>query len=534
MQEQGGEARAVAEEVEGVLAPADTTAEERRALAKVHEVHAQTLVATSCVEARRHVQLGLAILGKGPGPEAENQRAWLWMEACTPLGIDADAVRTLDEMAAAPGLKPPVLVWIGIRTAELLKRRGDLRRARLRLEAAATVTTLDANSGRVIFHSRGRAARLAGRLTEAEALHEEACALFGPGPARLVTAEMERATCAQLRGDLERARAVLRPLHEASNVAAPAQRLWLDLDLEEGRVEPALRGLEALLDRATAAKHDKSLYETARAYVDALTRAHEAEALSPADLATADGLLAVATSTAVTIAGDEFPWYRVLFGGLQGELNALRDGGQHGDGVPLLESAWRLAVAEWPDAAPPHARALVHALLACGRIDDAGRVLDEAIPAAIAQRHLGELSRLAAARVALLVRLGEPASVVGVAIGEMRLVLDETDAPRLTADTLLELARLLPDASREPDPVKLVDEAAALYAEMPIPARQARCLEAQGDIFRARGQRKHASMRHHAALSLLSAQGLGLRIPLLRRKAGVAPPAEPRWGPPRR
>lgn len=67
----------MAEEVENVLAPAETTAEERRALAKVHEVHAQTLVATSVRGGAPPRAAGLAILGKGPGPEAENQRAWL-------------------------------------------------------------------------------------------------------------------------------------------------------------------------------------------------------------------------------------------------------------------------------------------------------------------------------------------------------------------------------------------------------------------------------------------------------------------------
>lgn len=524
MLEQGGEARALAEEVESALGPIDASAEARRTLAKVHEVHAQTLVATSTAEARRHVQRGLAMLGAAAGPEADNQRAWLWMEACTPFGIDATAIQTLEEMAHNPALKPPVRVWIGIRTAELLKRRGDLRRAVLRLEAAATVTTLDANSGRVIFHARGRAARLAGHLARAEALHDEARELFGSGRARPPTADLEHAICAQLRGALDRARALLRPLHEDADAAPAVQRLWLDLDLDEGRVEPALRGFEALLDRAAAARHDKTLHDTARSYVDALVHAHEAEALAPADLATADALLTVAKTVAVALGGEDFPWYRVLFGGLQGELRGLREGGVNGEGVALLEAAFRLAAAEWPDAAPPQARALVHALLACGGLDVAGRVLDEAMPLAIGQRHLRELARLAAARVALLVRTGEPPSTVRVALGEMRLVLDETDAPRLTADTLFDLARLLPDASVDPDPVQLLEEAAALYAEMPIPAQQARCFEAIGDVLHARGARKNAVLRYRAALSLLTLHGLGLRIPLLRRKSGLASP----------
>ncbi|MFO0588324.1 MAG: hypothetical protein U0441_12320 [Polyangiaceae bacterium] len=506
-------------EAEGAIPPLDTTTEEKRALAKVHEIHAQTHVATSAVEAQRHVKLGLAFLGSAADPEAQNLRAWLWMEAGSPFGIDAEAVRTLERLAETPGLKPPVLVWIGIRAAEQMARRGDLRRAAVRLESAATVTTLDANGGRVIFHARSRVARLAGRFDEAAHLHDEAIALFGPSPAP--SSEEDRARLARLRGDIEDARDILRPLREAPDAPASVERLWLDLELDLGRVKVALQGLETALDRAAAAKHDKTLYDTARAYVEALTRAHEAEALGPTDLATADGLLAVAKSAAVAIARDEVPWYRVLFGGLAADLRMLPDAGLRGDAATMLEVEWRKAVAEWPEAAPPLSRALVHALMARGRTLDAVRTLDDAIPDAIAQRHLRELARLAAARVALLVRTMEPESTVCAALDEMRLVLDEADAPRLRADTLLELAKLLPDASTQPDPVRLLEEATELYGDMPMPAMQARGLEMLGDLFRARGARRHAAMRYLAAHSLLAKHDLQLRIPLLRRKSGI-------------
>src|SRR5690242_7315809 len=62
MHEQGSAALALVEDLESALTPVETTSEVRRALAKVHEVHAQSLVATRTVEARRHVQTGLGIL----------------------------------------------------------------------------------------------------------------------------------------------------------------------------------------------------------------------------------------------------------------------------------------------------------------------------------------------------------------------------------------------------------------------------------------------------------------------------------------
>lgn len=103
---------------------------------------------------------------------------------------------------------------------------------------------------------------------------------------------------------------------------------------------------------------------------------------------------------------------------------------------------------------------------------------------------------------------------------ELRRVLEETGAPRIAADTLLELARLLPPAEPDLDPLTLLDEAAELFSEMPIPAQEARCLETAGDVLAARGDASGAARRYREALAILDSRGLHLRVPLLRRKAG--------------
>jgi hypothetical protein len=192
------------------------------------------------------------------------------------------------------------------------------------------------------------------------------------------------------------------------------------------------------------------------------------------------------------------------------------------EAASLLEAAWSAASSEWEEAAPERARALVHVLLAAGRTGDAARILDVAIPDAAAQGQLRELARLLAARVALLVATRAGADLRRDTLAGLRRVLDETGAARIAADTLLELALLLPanGPDRVPDPLALLDEAADLYAGMPIPAGHARCLEAAGDVLAARNSPAEAARRHGDALAILSRHGLGLRVPLLRRKAG--------------
>lgn len=519
---------ALVEETEEALTPVELTSEVRRALAKVHEVHAQSLIGTRTAEARRHVETGLALLGDEASAEADNERAWLWMEACEPAGIDAIAVDALHELSNRNTLKPPVIVWIGIRTAELWKRRGDLARAIERLDRASAVTSLDRNSERVILDAKGRAARLAGRLDEAEALHRAAIEVFrtssnGPAPG-----ELELAICAHLRGDLATARERARGLLDDPHLGPPARRVMLDCELDEGRVAPALRGFRAMVEEAIPVRHDRPLHDCARAYVDALVRARDAAALLEGDVAMADAVLSSAESVAVGIAGDDLAWYRVLFPAMHGEAlglaEELTDVGQ-----VILRGAWKRATNEWPDAAPRLARTLAHALLRVAarspsggarELEEASRVIDDALPRAATMRHLREHAHLLAARIVILARTSRDAEAIGAATRELRGSLAETGAPRIAGDVLLDLARCLPASAIDPDPLLLLDEAASLFAAMPMPARQARCLEAAGDVLASRGAPEGADARYAEAEALLERHQLRLHLPELAKKRG--------------
>ena len=167
-----------------------------------------------------------------------------------------------------------------------------------------------------------------------------------------------------------------------------------------------------------------------------------------------------------------------------------------------------------------HARMLVAHLVRADRLDDARAALAVAEPEAEAQRYLRELSRLRAHAVAVLVRAGAPVADVQAKLAALRATLGETDAPRIVADTLLELSRLLPASSAAPDPQELLDEAYALFVEMPIPAQEARCLEVMGDVLAARGDPTDGRRRYLAAKGTYERYGLGLRVPAVERKLG--------------
>ena len=53
---------------------------------------------------------------------------------------------------------------------------------------------------------------------------------------------------------------------------------------------------------------------------------------------------------------------------------------------------------------------------------------------------------------------------------------------------------------------------------MPIPAQEARCLEAMGDVLAARGDPAAARARYLEAKGICERFGLGLRVPLLDTK----------------
>jgi hypothetical protein len=329
------------------------------------------------------------------------------------------------------------------------------------------------------------------------------------------------ATCARLQGELDVARHILAEIAaQPETIAVEHLNAWRELSkitIMEGDVPHALSALRALLHAAASSRDDGRLYDTSVTYISSLRDAHEADRLTPTDLTDADAEIDVAEDVALSIARDDPPWYTILFPGLRAELLSLLPD-RLPEAITLATDALERARTLWPDAAPMHARMLVAHLVRAARLDEARAALALAIPEADAQRHLRELARLRALEVAVLVRTASPVPAIDAAVRALRATLDETDAPRIAADTLLELAQLLPPASSHPDPLALLDEAGELFAEMPIPEREARTLEATGDVLAARGDAT-AQRRYLEAKALCERYGLGLRVPLLTRKS---------------
>jgi predicted negative regulator of RcsB-dependent stress response len=136
---------------------------------------------------------------------------------------------------------------------------------------------------------------------------------------------------------------------------------------------------------------------------------------------------------------------------------------------------------------------------------------------------LRELAHLHAARAVIAARTSRDAGAIDAAMQQTRDALAETGAPRIAAEVLLELGRRLPATSTDPDPIALLDEAASLFASMPIPMQQARCIEAAGDVLASRGDRDAADARYAEAEALLTRRGLGLGLAELARKRGHGP-----------
>jgi hypothetical protein len=396
--------------------------------------------------------------------------------------------------------------------------RGEARRARSLMRGATALTSSTWNCS--LMELSAQVSLLSGDLSRAEEEARRSYELRIMTELTTYAPDILRATCSRLRGELQVARRIYNdilartpdlifPIRSANDLA--------DLDVEEGALTRGLAGFRTVLQKSASSARDGHLYDTFASYVTCLRAAHEAARLSPRDLTDADTELAVAEDISLSLSGADPPWYSILFPGLRAEILSLRPE-RLDEAVTLAGAALDRARALWPDAVPLHARMHAAHLLRAGRLDQARAALAVAEPEAAAQRHLRELARLQALAVVVLVRGAASASEIDAKMASLRATLDETGAPRIAADTLLELALLLPPSSRRPDPLALLDEAHALFLEMPIVAQEARCLEAMGDVLAARGQQGDARRRYLAAKAVYARHGLGLRLPLLSAK----------------
>ncbi|HSN99641.1 MAG TPA: hypothetical protein VLS89_15205 [Candidatus Nanopelagicales bacterium] len=482
------------------------------------------------VRAWAWAERGLAEIGDTEWYEERLLRLDLLATKPSPLGLDHHAIPELLAALSVLSEQEERHGHFTASIAESARLRGDLRRAatlisnvlekpRLRVGHRALAT---ANSAR-IAHDRGELSAAEAQWRAASSLHAEA----NQGSAFV---SLGLANCFRLRGELQAARRMLEEV-----VAYPGKERPLrlaaggelaEISLDEGRTREALAALHAIIMEAARHEQDEYVYIDSDNLVEAVRHAYEAARLSLTDLHEAEATLATAEDVALSIASVDPPWYPILFPALRAELLALQP--DHLDeAISLLTASLERARAVWTDAAPMHARKLVRVLLRAGRLDDVRAALAVAIPEAESQRHLKELAILQAAEVALLARTSAAPADIDAALDRLRATFDASGGRRLTAETLLDLALALPPEAARPDPLALLDEAHDLFLDMPMPAQEARCLEAMGDVLAARGKAPEARRRYLMAKGIYEQYGLGLRLPLLTSRLDRLPEASP-------
>lgn len=448
--------------------------------------------------------LHTCLLSEMPSPLGMDWRSVLGVQA------ELEKMHGWSDAGVAPFMLQAAIAWM---------IRGDMRRARgiihdtpalrdgtNRAAAIAIEVTVHLNSGRLM--------RALEQIRKAFDFYKES-SLSTIGVIK------NTAQCQHLAGECEAARRGFEVVLQHHQYDVDARLAIADLHVETSRdtqsLSCAVSYFHPIIRDSISFLEDAHVFLECDAYVRALLRVHDSGCLTNLFLVDALAELDVAESVACSIAGDDPPWYSILFPALRAELLELRPETIE-QAIALASTALERARTVFEDAVPKLARQLVHHLLQAGHLDRARAMLPAVIDEVAAVRHLRELARLRAYQIVTLVRLDAPISDVDAAVRALRETFDEMDAPRIAADTLLELAELLPPASKHVDAYALADEASYLYADMPYPFQEARALEVMGDVLIGRGEAEEAMRCYRSSRGICERFGFGLRMPLLDQK----------------
>jgi len=477
-------------------------------------------------QARRYLAEGLSVLRDTQSARAKETRLALMASCTSPLGHDhriAMQAWTEGQNADTGGRVQKELLRSA---ASSHAQRGDTRRAFALLAEGLALPDLDSVTRAVFWFARSVLFIRIGRLADAELLLRDVAAMKASQGVGNESSALVLADSLALRGELAMALGMLEEVagkgRGKTSVLSVLARAGLQtVILESGAVSEGLEGLQIHLEEASTSRRDSLLYTLASTYADCVIAAHEAGNLSPGDILNADSGLRSAQGVAISISGDDPPWYHALYPMLRGRILALVPE-RTAEAIDLTRTALALCERVWSDAVPLLARTLTTHLIKAGRYEEALAVIERAMPQMVEERFLEELARVQAAKLACLVRTQAPTPDVDTATTSLRATLAEMDAPRITADTLLDLGLVLLHQATHPDALSLLEEARDLFADMPIVAKEARCLEAMGDIATARGKPEEARPHYHAAKGILERHGLNLRVPLLEKKLAGA------------
>lgn len=399
--------------------------------------------------------------------------------------------------------------------------QGNSRRARqLFNEANILASSLDIEDAAWLTLYLGDIYLADGQMSEAETSFREA--LHGAlSRAIPIGAIAERMSILYLaRDELDAAEELGRSIATVDGYRSEKVRgdIRAAVTLERGMVDGGLALLRDLLHGAQQQQNDKIVLRTCMSLVAVAEAARDCGRISQTELDLVQSDVDLAADLILSIAGPSGPaWYPIQTQTLRALVRSLAPD-KLAHALTLGREAVDLARRTYPDLLPETGRILVEHLLLANQPDEALSVIAEVEPLALETGYLKERARLLANRIRALVQKNEPASTITPHIVAFREALAATDSKRITAETLLELARRLPAAATTPDPFDLADEAHRLFLAMPMPAQEARCLEVMGDVLVARGRPDEAKTRYRTARARLERYGLGLRLPKINEK----------------
>lgn len=360
---------------------------------------------------------------------------------------------------------------------------------------------------------------LAGRMFDAESYLQQGISV---GRGEGVVHSLSTVAVAQYwvdRGELQVAEQVVR---ESLSVSDPTyliarQKFEAALALDKGELSNALTRASAYVADAVRLGMDSEHMNACRLLAEVAVEGYDARQLNASTLESVAVELQVADDVSRSLTdGELLPWYAIRLFEIRAEVLIRTE--RAPEALEIARRGFDLARTICADLIPEGGRELADHLLRVSKPDDALAVLAEVEPQAADRGMLKELARIRAARVLALVLLNQSPDVIKPAMTALREALESTGAPRIKAETLLELAIRLPPTTTLPDPLAIATEIHALFVEMPIPAKEARSLELAGDVLAARGKPAEAKRRYVMAHGILERRGLGLRLPLLQTK----------------
>lgn len=480
---------------------AEDSERSRIATAELHHLLAR--LEGNGTKAHRLVKRGIEIVKDLDSIEARYVLLSLRSLMPSPFGLDYRAATNVFREIENDDEFTYVYWQFALPAATVNARWGNLREARRWIAKILADPSAKEYRG-LALSSQGELEIQAGNLLRAEKTLREAASVLltaGQDTSACVTS---LADCLYLRGELDAAETLIHDVLERGNHSLAqthkARDLRAKIALIRGDVEGAFAYTRETLAKSIQSTNDYWILVAATSYVDVLSRACNANRASEENMRDALHDLEIGEHLACSIAKDDPSWYSLLFPALRAELFALNraDLGQAIDLViPILEKANH----ELEDAVPSLATEVVRYLLRAERINDARQILKQWLPRIEALGHLRELAMLQAYALVTLVQSSPvPQTEIDRTLASLNATFASMDAPRMTANTLLELAQSLPASSSGLDALVYAEKAQTLYADVDMPMYEGQCFETMGNILESRGDVIRAKRYRHLSL----------------------------------